>query len=471
MGNSTSKSGFAAKVTSLPARSKTSIYALLLSQLSSFHPKTIIDFRQKKELMTIVKKAILDHEQSLSVVGFHLKQAATTRGISSHFKALVKDASDALANSNFKKSFEVQTVTPQDLPARIPRQVESQIAVHLLESPTLLMWKSVNKISAAIVDLLAKHVDKPDLFTEFLLHINGKPGNELEPTIPLAFAHFYTETTLTDVVQILKEGNDLAAVMLIQFMFMRDAFALLDVDAGFFQNILSNKFGGEFKLHLQDSDLDDSQNHNLITMFFLQYTLFSPQLYTDRGRAEFNSHLDNHLGISTHANDRIAMGKQLTSWYPDCMCQTADLQSPFLTNVVQHDIPYVSGASGMTSLFLGAMTLLGNFPTPQEKQYYLLAVVAFMVSGGLHSMHEVLSVPKVRLGLLPEYQTEGNKMGNYDTAFFSLFANDPEVASRLNSAWTQTIEWINCTYPKAFPNDVALEKTTEENPQISPLNK
>ena len=136
------------------------------------------------------------------------------------------------------------------------------------------------------------------------------------------------------------------------------------------------------------------------------------------------------------------------SWYPDAICQAPNLNSAYIASLVKHDIPYVAGASGMTSLFMGALTLLGSDTIPEEKNYYLLAVLAFMVSGGLHSTHEVLSVCNSHLGLVPDYQITGDSMGNYD-AFFTLFSEDTEITRLLEESWSKLITWVNVTYPES----------------------
>jgi hypothetical protein len=55
--------------------------------------------------------------------------------------------------------------------------------------------------------------------------------------------------------------------------------------------------------------------------------------------------------------------------------------------------------------------------------------MAYIVSGGLHSIEEVLCVPHVRLGLIDDYD-----LGQYNV-FFQLFSNDPEFQQRLEQAW------------------------------------
>lgn len=100
----------------------------------------------------------------------------------------------------------------------------------------------------------------------------------------------------------------------------------------------------------------------------------------------------------------------------------------------------------MTSLLCGAMIFLGNLKELPQRHYYLLAIVAFITGGGLHSIHEVLTIPHVRLGLLPQYNVSGNKAGNY-SSFFKLFADDDVVQDCLDNAWNSTMNWLQNKYP------------------------
>jgi hypothetical protein len=153
------------------------------------------------------------------------------------------------------------------------------------------------------------------------------------------------------------------------------------------------------------------------------------------------------LGISLHREDRVEFPSASTSWCPDCLCQKADLKSLYTQSLIKKDIPYVAGPSGMTTLFSSAMLLLGQFDSVEEHNHYILAIASFITGGGLHSIHEVLTVPHVRLGLIEAYNPYGDKAGNYQ-AFFELFSLDDTVIHHLNSAWKSTISWLCKLYPE-----------------------
>lgn len=450
---------FGSDLLKLPRQDYTTIFILLLTKLKFISDLQInaVDYQQIKVLSSILKKAILDHTQGVNVINFHLKQTIKTPGLSSLLVELLRDV------IQFFNTFDKKTqLSPPDLETRIQRQVESQVAISLLQHPSKQMWECVGKVSIKIIDLIKQNAHEPELFVTFLKNINGIPGDENTPIIPFYFSHFFNKG-LDEVIKTLEEGNNLADVMLIHFAFMRDALLNLPTPTGDSLESYGVNAHGEFAEYLASFKGNISDLHE-ITVFFTNYTTMSP-IYADRGRKPiFNSILDTHLGIVIHEEDRKIMPTISTAWCPDCICQEADLDSLYTQSLISHEIPYVSGPSGMTSLFSSALTLLGNFSLETEKNYYFLAVLAYMVSGGLHSMHEVLSVAHIRLGLLPTYKTSGANIGNYDS-FFALFADDNEVQKNLDTAWSETIKWMSNTFPEACAiKIIETDKKDEDKP-------
>jgi hypothetical protein len=453
-------SSFESDLEQLPERNKSSIYSLLLAKIGKIKAQSYIEHHAIKELVVQIRKFMLNHEQDLSKVKVSIKKTLLTKQLSSALKNLLADALIALSNDGFCQSYCVETITSEDLTARIPRLLESNLAISLLHSPSDGMWASVDEISETIITILEDNKKNTQLFCDFIQGVNGKLGNENEPNLLMAFGHFNCPKNLEDIIETLKESNDLAVVMLIHFMFMRNAFPLIQFSREFYWPIIDNYAAGEFGAYINLLNLPN--DYDSIGSFFCNYTAIAQSLYTDRGRGPFHEVLNDCLGIVINENDRQSMPRYVSAWYPDCLCQAADLESPYVNFLVKNDIPYVAGPSGMTSLFSGALSLLGNFKEEQAKNYYLLAVMAYMISGGLHSIHEVLSVPKIRLGLLPDYRVSGKSPANYD-AFFSLFAADAQVVNAINDAWKNTIEWLNQTYPEATCLKHIVGKPDDEN--------
>ncbi|MDF1928928.1 hypothetical protein PGH45_00985 [Legionella pneumophila] len=136
--------------------------------------------------------------------------------------------------------------------------------------------------------------------------------------------------------------------------------------------------------------------------------------------------------------------------------------SEYTKTLIHRNIPYVAGPSGMTSLLSASMVFMGQFESIEEHHHYILAIMSFITGGGLHSIHEVLSVPKERLGLLASYRASGPHAGNYND-FFNLFRYDKTILQNINDAWDATINWIYKKHP-----DLVLIKTSlisEEQPE------
>lgn len=248
--------------------------------------------------------------------------------------------------------------------------------------------------------------------------------------------------------------------MLIHFMFMRDAYRYFRLT----HYRLAINHGGDFAVYCRTPNSEDPR------YFFWNYPEKAPHLYTDRGRGDFDFVISKHLGIALSLEDRVDFPSADTAWFPDCLCQKVNTRSPYVHSLIQNDIPYVAGPSGMTSIFCGAMLFLGQLREMKEQNYYLLAVVAFMVGGGLHSIHEVLTIPNVRLGLLPGYRSFGPDPGNYQN-FFTLFHHDDIVANNIRDAWRATIDWIHRQYPhlvgiKATEAPIRIEALIETNTNV-----
>lgn len=74
--------------------------------------------------------------------------------------------------------------------------------------------------------------------------------------------------------------------------------------------------------------------------------------------------------------------------------RATDPQHPAIQSAAKHNMPFVAGPSASAAeLFIcaGIMQL-----TDEEMRLYALAVIAFMVTGGMHSFHEIMKSAKIR---------------------------------------------------------------------------
>ncbi len=61
------------------------------------------------------------------------------------------------------------------------------------------------------------------------------------------------------------------------------------------------------------------------------------------------------------------------------MIACLDMNSRTVLDYLENDAIYVTGPSGMTSLLLGQMEVLGNFETVALKRHYLSAAIAMLL--------------------------------------------------------------------------------------------
>lgn len=108
----------------------------------------------------------------------------------------------------------------------------------------------------------------------------------------------------------------------------------------------------------------------------------------------------------------------------------------------------------MTSLLLTQMELLNNFDQISLKQNYLSAVVAYIVGGGFHSLHEVIGPAQYVLKIVPEYaiqppDTKDGKLApppNYYVFYHQQMTIDPEFAERRQMAWQRYLNFYEKIY-------------------------
>jgi hypothetical protein len=85
-----------------------------------------------------------------------------------------------------------------------------------------------------------------------------------------------------------------------------------------------------------------------------------------------------------------------------------DPTSAFMKEVNAHNLIFAAGQSGSTSTLFQAAILFGKLTGLEERKKYLMAVVAYLVGGGMHSCHELFKTAEL-VGI--EY-----RVGEYDGA-------------------------------------------------------
>lgn len=437
-------SNFFQEVCQLPGKEKLNVHALLITKLSSYNAESIQDKQFIRSIVPDIKNLFHNHEHSFVTLAFvlkhHLKQ---NPGISEPLKTFISHVIDATKDPSFQNYFKQTKISADNLDCRIARIFESNLAIKMLQNPSPTVWSCINKVSSNIIQFIEKNYDE-FLFKKFLENLGPDLENPEQPKLPLAFGRYPTTPDIKQIIETLKEEKNLARIMLIHFMFMRNVYSQSAPDLEIQNQIKSFGYKGSLKEFILENEGIDTD----IGPFFWSYTSFP--LYSDRGRGKFIPQVSQRLGICVTPEDREEFPLFETSWNPDCICQKADLNSSYTQSLINREIPYVAGPSGMTSLLSASMLFMGKFESVEEHNQYILAIMSFIVGGGLHSIHEVLTVPHERLGLLDAYKTDGPHAGNYND-FFSLFRDNEAITQNINLAWKDTIHWMSKKYPDLVP--------------------
>lgn len=73
----------------------------------------------------------------------------------------------------------------------------------------------------------------------------------------------------------------------------------------------------------------------------------------------------------------------------------ATMEPKFRQILADHNLPFSASASGTTSTLLTSAMTFGNLGGMEAKKQYLLACVAYLVGGGMHTCHEVFVTGKL----------------------------------------------------------------------------
>jgi len=327
------------------------------------------------------------------------------------------------------------------------------------------MMQAVGELSKRILgyffnaDLLSDIVD--------LLYYN-KSNNRDE----LSFGCFRERPSRGQVIKMLNDNNpeNLRTIMFIHFQFAR----------GFVRNA-ARYFYDDDRLYALVRNIDSSAS-------IYNDRIYDEDLYyRDRGRG-LDMHdvtganwFDKEMGILTDScEDFFSEGlkadvKENEYWEADSKYQYPDFSSKYVCSLIENDTPYVAGPSGMTSCFIASMMALTDEKYgfgDDDRREYLAAVTAYIVSGGFHSLHEVIGPIRYQLGyenIMPKsYEAEIAVEGalaspaNYHEFYKMMMDIDPEFAAVREKGYANLDEFMN----KNFADYKILEEYQEANDLI-----
>lgn len=451
-------------------RSKPEAYAFTISfltELQKEYPHQPIHL-----YLNQVQQAFDNHEQNPVLVSDGLMEMSTKIPLKTDHKQALNRLMSNIKQSDYEKQ------SPQEkFENPLRRRAESEFATTLLLHPTPSMLEAVRRVSLEIINVIKsiEERDRPEEKEILALFLKG-----LDQTLGIdGLAAFEKVPDLNTVVSMLKENNPqhLPAIMYthLQFGFkamrhLPNTTAPTRVPTGHLLDILKQHWQGEpqdfFKLALSISESDVNDKNTLgyrYRALICDTVMYHSPLYKaepTRGRDGYpkeQSQRTNQMGImlSNQKEDMQGLPTDTTSnWFADCICLKPSFNSMTVKNLILNDGTYVAGPSGMAAVMLGQMEVLANFENETFKQHYLMAVLSYIVSGGFHSLHEVLAPAAFCLQLIPGYPVSPpDTLTNVLSAppqlgvAFELFAQvDPEFSALKALAWNKFMTYFKESY-------------------------
>lgn len=414
-------------------RSKPEAYAYALLSLEAISEKNLV-----KKTIDSIKRALEDHEQDQKVVLDLLYQLVDNDQLSEVNRVDIAEIIQRMLDSSYLQSAQEKFNNP------LMRRLESELASELLLNPTPATMKAVKLISDRII-ILFLQLDDLTLHNFILHYLCSGSG----------YLSFITQSTkLADFINLLEKNapNDFISIMYIHYIvaakLLRETIVNIAPKrepVGELLSIVRNIWSGS----PSEFFTKKSKHHLYLQSYIANDLMYNSELYRshdgNRGRKDQmkSLHPSNKFGIMLHSQfeDEINLPFCCLSWVADCKNQNPDLESPYVIDLIDNDAIYVSGFSGMTSIYLNQMEILGNFENIALKQLYVTAIASYVVGGGYHSFHEVLGPTEYALKLIPGYNVSIPKKGhlakppNYHHFFQQQAAIDPDIHKRRDNAW------------------------------------
>ena|GEM_PF-1562124 len=412
-------------------QSKTEAYLYTLYVLDCALKKQRVDsFASQKIKIAIdaIRIALENHEQNpkkvADIVDTLIREIRFN--VDSYTLSRLESVQQSIVESSYQQTVEEKWANP------LGRRFESQLQIELLQKPTESMMASVKKISDKLIEILDGNINIQNYFLQFL-H---------EKAHVISFGAFKTKPNYKQVKQVLQNNNpmDLAKLMFIHFKFA--------------QSIARSLEGDYAQTAATVAQVADVQ-------------MYKSEYYKERGRGQtFDGNKRTYqMGLVAQEGGVCNAGLPRVetsgaSWVADCRAQSPNLTSPYTRSLVEYDTPYVAGPSGMTSVFIGQ--LIGfNVHGVDERKHYLSAVTGYMVSGGFHSLHEVLGPVRHCLPdqqLLPNtYHAEipkSDDLGqppNFHAFYEQMSSVDSQFSEKREAGYAKLNSFMHDHYVKATP--------------------
>ncbi|USQ14616.1 hypothetical protein J2N86_04705 [Legionella lytica] len=443
-------------------KSRTEAYSyaiLLLTQLSKRHVTSASDvtnttFSLFNACIGHLKIAMENHEQDLNFIAELIEELITQDDIFLDEDVLLRKLSSDILNNAYQQTIKEKFDNP------LARRWESELAIILFRKPTKAMMEAIQAVSEQILRVIEQLSLLQDKFDwSFYIDLFSRNyhvisfGAEENPT-------------LEDIKKILVDNKpeQLAEIMHIHYKFAQGIirkFPITGIErkpVGKMAEIVAKIWRGPMETFFSEG-LKDPVLGTFCRGYIPDVLMYSSPLYKvldNRGKMPnaFDEEGTQQLGLLGRGQEEYEIGLPThhSIWTADCKAQGANLKSQYVLDLIENDAVYVSGPSGMTSVLLGQMEILANFPTEILKKNYLTAIMVYIVAAGFHSIHEVIAPAHYALDLVPGYEVHVPQQGklapppNYHQFFAQQERIDPDFAARHDAAWESYLHYFSQHY-------------------------
>ncbi|CDZ76103.1 Serine/threonine-protein kinase StkP [Legionella massiliensis] len=358
----------------------------------------------------------------------------------------------------------------------LPRRFESDFVSHCIQKPTAKTMQAIKLVSDAIIQILVEYQDSPSE------SIEGKAIQEFLAELvksDILFGAPRQSISIEEIIKILSDNKpeDFVKIQHISFKFAQKALRQLALNnlpghepTGPFLEILK-KYQAKYPSDTKETPSE--LYHRLAAVrdetgkgegyrfraFICDELFYGDEIFTtadNRGRSGSPNQAlhTNQVGLmkfehSAHTQGLLSLEEG--SWYADCKTQKANPESIHYTSALNTDCPYITGPSGMTSLFMNMMFVLVNPNDSEVILSYSLGVMTYVVGAGYHSIKEIL-IPMVKcVDAIPGYpQLEGMDYLTtpplYNHYFSEIEKFDGEFAEMHQNIWASHLTYFESTF-------------------------
>ncbi|MCB1827060.1 MAG: hypothetical protein KDH94_01460 [Coxiellaceae bacterium] len=281
------------------------------------------------------------------------------------------------------------------------RLFESELFIQLLNAPTQKMMAVVGLVSKEIIKII-------DEESEVWTNLSFKLSKTISPYLCGTFDNVCDRDEIKNILNN-NAKNDLMKIMLIHYCVTH--------------SIRSCSKNEKFVKKITEI-ADDA--------------MYESDYYSDRGRdGKLKNNTTSLLGI-LHPNQKSYNTNHSypDTWIADSKSQAPSYQSNYVIKLLNNDVPYVSGPSGMTSLLVAQMLTIADTLTHEQKEAYIVSIATYLVSTGCHSLHEILGplrvcIPEEKLAESYDEQTM-----DFNSYFLEMQTIDPEFIQRKEAAYS-----------------------------------